>query len=101
MISKTNFNVNYSSMFIWLALALAATANLGLFILLIMYFFKQREILIPKPQQTPQNPPPTKILNETIEDRPNHLPQQVLQQLQNMISQRQLVNINHNLVALC
>jgi hypothetical protein len=33
MISKTNFNINYSSMFTWLALALAATANLGLLIL--------------------------------------------------------------------
>jgi hypothetical protein len=38
MISKTNFYINSSSMFIWLALALAlaATANLGLFILSII-----------------------------------------------------------------
>ncbi len=30
--TKTNFNINYTSMFIWLSLALAATANLIIFI---------------------------------------------------------------------
>ena len=48
MISKTNFKINYASMFTWLALALAATANLGLFVFTVIYFFKQRQTLIPQ-----------------------------------------------------
>jgi hypothetical protein len=35
-------------------LALAAKANLELFSISIIYFFKQRQVLIPHPQQTTQ-----------------------------------------------
>jgi hypothetical protein len=87
-------------MFTWLALALAATVNLGLFILSVIYFPKQRQNLVPQPQQTPQSFPPTQTLNSPIADYPTHLLQQVLLQLQDMVSQKQLVNINHKQVAL-
>jgi hypothetical protein len=39
IISKTNFIINYTFLFAWLALALAATARSGLFIPSIIYFF--------------------------------------------------------------
>jgi hypothetical protein len=50
-------------MFIWLVLASAATTNLGLFNLSIIHFFKQRQMLILQPQQTPQTffPPKSSI----------------------------------------
>jgi hypothetical protein len=83
-------------MFTWLALALAATTNLGMFIFTIFYFFKQKQTQTSQPQTLPS----IQIPNPTTE-YPNQLPQQILQQLQDMISQRQLVNINHNQLALC
>jgi hypothetical protein len=67
MISK----INYSSIFIWLALDLAATANIGLFILLIIFFFEQRQALILQPQTLPT----TQILNSPSVGSLNHLPQ--------------------------
>jgi hypothetical protein len=87
-------------MFTWLALALVGTANLRLFIFSIIYFFKQRQILTPQPQQTPQTLPSIQIPNSTIAEYPNQIPQHIQQQLQGMISQRQLVNVNHNQLAL-
>jgi hypothetical protein len=98
MISKTNFKINYASKFTWLALALAATANLGLFIFTIIYFFMQRQTPTLQTQQTPQTLSSIHIPNPTTEYL-NQLPQQILQ-LQDMISHRQLVNINHNQLAL-
>ena len=59
MISKTNFKINYISMFIWLALALSAFANLGLFIISVIYFLKQRQPRPnPQPNQQPRIPVP-------------------------------------------
>jgi hypothetical protein len=81
MISKTNFKINYSSMVTWLAVALAATAKLRLFIFSIIYFFKQRLILIPQPQQTSSTLSYIQIPNSSIAYNPNQLPQQIQQQL--------------------
>jgi hypothetical protein len=100
MISKTNFKINYASMFSWLALALAATANLRLFLFTIIYFFKQKPTLTP---QTPPNPQPQTLpsiqnINPSTK-WPKQLSPIILQQLQEMISQRQLVYVNHNQLA--
>jgi hypothetical protein len=97
MISKSNFKIKYPSLFILLALALPATANLGLFIFSTMYFFKQPFSQQPNPQFKTLPIPQT--LNSPIPVIPNQLPQ-VLQKLQDMISQRQLVNVNHIQLAL-
>ena len=88
-------------MFTWLGLALAATANLGLFVFTVIYFFKQRQTLVPQttPNPQPQNLPPIQTPNPSTE-WPNQLSPIILQQLQEMISQRQLVNVNHNQLAL-
>jgi hypothetical protein len=99
MISKINFKINHASLFTWLALALAATANLGLLIFTIIYFFKQRENLTLQPQPPPQTLSSIQIPNPATE-YPNQIPQQILLQLQKKISQRQLVNANHNQLAL-
>ncbi len=87
-------------MFTWLALALAATANLGLFVFTVIYFFKQRQALLPQTSNPqPQVLPPIQTSNPNTE-WPKQLPPVILQQLQDMISQRQLVNVNHNQLAL-
>ena len=101
MISKTNFEINYASIFTWLALALAATANLGLFLFTVIYFFRQRQTLTPQTTTNPhtQTLPSIQTTNPSTE-WPNQLSPIILQQLQEMISQRQLVNVNHNQLAL-
>ncbi len=89
-------------MFTWLALALAlaATANLGLFVFTIIYLFKQRQTLIPQTSNPqPQTLPSIQTINPYTE-WPKQLSPVILQQLQEMISERQLVNVNHNQLAI-
>ncbi len=74
------------------------SANLGLFLFTVIYFLKQRQTLTPRTTINPQ--PQTLPSIQTTNEWPNQLSPIILQQLQEMITQRQLVNVNHNQLAL-
>ena len=67
----------------------------------VIYFFKQKQ---PTPQQSQPQPLQQQIpqlQHNPNPDVPIQMPQQILHQLQDMLSQRQLVNVNHSQLALC
>jgi energy-converting hydrogenase Eha subunit F len=77
MISKTIININYSSIFIWLAKVLSASAYLGLFMFSVNYSVKQRQ-LHPNPQPHQQQQLPIPLLQN----------QPFLPEIQNQLSQQ-------------
>ncbi len=80
--------------------SISSNSKFDYFYLLVIYFFNKKQ---PTPQQSQPQPLQQQIpqlQHNPNPDVPIQMPQQILHQLQDMLSQRQLVNVNHNQLAL-